>query len=250
MRNNFLVFVANWKMTMPSTKAINFCMDNRSALADLVGLSSQLVICPSFPVLEPIIKILKQTNVNIGAQNCSRYKEGAYTGEVSSRSLAEIGCKYCIVGHSERRHYFGETNKDVAQKTEQLIVNNIQPIICIGETKQEYDNQETFRVLKQQLAPVCQVITQSTPLIIAYEPIWTIGTGIVPDKDYLMNIFSWLFDYMQQQIIHNDIRFLYGGSVSESNVGLIKKIPFIGGFLIGGASTNFQMLQKIVLLAR
>ena len=250
MRDNFLVFVANWKMTMPSTKAINFCKDNRSALADLVGLSSQLIICPSFPVLEPIINILKQTNVDVGAQNCSRYKEGAYTGEVSSQSLAEIGCKYCIIGHSERRHYFAETNADIAQKIQQLIVSNIQPIICIGETKQEYDDQETFRVLKQQLAPVCQVVPQSTPVIIAYEPVWTIGTGIVPDKDYLTNIFSWLFDYMQQQVIHNNIRFLYGGSVSENNIGLIKKIPFIGGFLIGRASTNFQMLQKIVLLGR
>ncbi len=243
------VFIANWKMMMPSRKAINFCKDNRDALADL-GLSSRLVICPSFPVLEPLIKIFEKTKINIGAQNCSRYKEGAYTGEVSSQTLAEIGCHYCIVGHSERRRYFDETNEDVAQKAKQLIACNIEPIVCIGETKQEYDNQETFRVLTQQLAPVCRMINQAKPAIVAYEPVWAIGTGIIPSKDCLITIFSWLFDYMQQQDMSNNIRFLYGGSVSEQNIALIKEIPFVSGFLIGSASTDFQMLQKIVLLGR
>jgi len=243
------IFIANWKMMMPSTKAINFCKDNRSALVDL-GLSSHLVICPSFPVLEPLIKIFEKTKVDIGAQNCSRYKDGAYTGEVSSQTLAEIGCHYCIVGHSERRRYFGETNEDIAQKVKQLIACNIEPIICIGETKQEYDNQETFRVLTEQLVPVCRVINQSRPVIVAYEPVWAIGTGVIPDKDYLITIFSWLVDYMQQQGMSSNIRFLYGGSVNEHNVVLIKKISFVSGFLVGGASTDFQMLQKIVLLGR
>ncbi len=131
-----------------------------------------------------------------------------------------------------------------------MIACNIEPIVCIGETKQEYDNQETFRVLTQQLAPVCRMINQAKPAIVAYEPVWAIGTGIIPSKDCLITIFSWLFDYMQQQDMSNNIRFLYGGSVSEQNIALIKEIPFVSGFLIGSASTDFQMLQKIVLLGR
>ncbi len=243
------IFVANWKMMMPSRKAISFCKDNRAVLAEL-GLSSQLIICPSFPVLEPLINIFEKTKISIGAQNCSRYKEGAYTGEVSSQTLVEIGCHYCIVGHSERRRYFDESSEDIVQKVEQLIACNIEPIVCIGETKQEHDNQETFRVLTQQLAPVCRVISQSKPVIVAYEPVWSIGTGIIPDKNYLITIFSWLFDYMQQQGMSSNIRFLYGGSVSEQNIALIKEVPFVSGFLIGSASTDFQKLEKIVLLGR
>lgn len=243
--NNSFIFVANWKIILPATKAIYFCKNNSRELAEL-SLASRLVICPSFPVLLPIIEILKQTNVNVGAQNCSRYKEGAYTGEVSSKSLAEIGCTYCIVGHSERRHYFGETDEDVAQKTERLIENNVQSIICVGETNQEYEEKKTFQVLERQLIPICHIISQSTPVIIAYEPVWAIGTGIVPDKDYLNTVFSWLFSFMQKRIENNKIQFLYGGSVSKNNIRLLKEVPFVDGFLIGRSSTDFQMFKKIV----
>ncbi len=241
------LFVANWKMMMPLTKAISFCKDNKNTLIVLSN-SSQLIICPSFPILKLLTTIFENTQVAIGAQNCSRYKEGAYTGEVSSEMLAAMGCLYCIIGHSERRRYFGETNEDVAEKAKQLLACNIQPIICIGETKQEYENQETFRVLTEQLAPICHTIKKEKSIIIAYEPVWSIGTGIIPSQRYLTMIFSWLFDHMKQ-VVNNPI-FLYGGSVMENNVALIKQIPFVSGFLIGSASTDFQMFEKIVLLGR
>ncbi|MGB8367351.1 MAG: triose-phosphate isomerase [Candidatus Babeliales bacterium] len=241
------IFVANWKMMMSRTKALTFCNDNRAAFAEL-SQSSQLVICPSFPMLASLVKIFEKTKIAIGAQNCSQYKEGAYTGDVSSKMLAEIGCRYCIVGHSERRYYFGETNKEIAEKIKQLFACNIQPIVCVGETKQEYENKKTLQVLAQQLDPICQIMNRENPIIIAYEPVWSIGTGIIPDQYYLSTIFSWLFDYMQQ--IPSHTLFLYGGSVNANNVALIKKIPHVSGFLIGSASTDFQKFEKIVLLGR
>ncbi len=260
---------------MHASKAINFAKDNFEqfhALAE--NQEAKLILCPSFESLASIINILKSTRISIGAQNCSQHKEGAYTGEVSAQSLAEIGCQYCIVGHSERRQYFGETNEMVAEKVAQLHEYNIQPIICIGETKQEHEKKQVYDVLTKQLAPVLETVRflqQASPfakatedrqdkgkigapklmfgvknIIIAYEPVWSIGTGIIPDHTYLEQVFIWLGEQIKKYLPNTHIQLLYGGSVNEQNISNLKQILYINGFLIGGASTDFQKLKKIV----
>ncbi len=252
---NYL-FVANWKMNIHFSKAINFVKDNTAKLRTL-GESNEnkLILCPSFIALSSMITPLSKTNVGIGAQNCSQHKQGAFTGEVSAQSLAELGCQYCIVGHSERRIYFGETNEMVAEKVARLCEHNIQPIICIGETKKEFENKQVYEVLTSQLAPILKVLKTTRhdqvkkyeQLIIAYEPIWSIGTGIIPESTYLEQVFIWLGEHIKKHLPDTKLQLLYGGSVNEDNIADLKQILYINGFLIGGASTDFQKLKKIVL---
>jgi len=247
---NYL-FVGNWKMNMHFEKAINFVKDNINELTALGNNKNKsIILCPSFVALPGLIDLLQKTNVGVGAQNCSQHNKGAYTGEVSAQSLAELGCQYCIVGHSEQRKYFTETNEMVAQKVVQLCEHNIQPIICIGETKEEFESKQVYEVLTKQLTPVLKALKtfKTLPIIIAYEPVWSIGTGIIPEYSYLEQIFIWISEHIKKQLPDAKLQLLYGGSVNEHNITNLKQILYINGFLIGGASTDFQKLKKMVLL--
>ncbi len=247
---NYL-FVGNWKMNMHFKKAINFVKYNIDELTSLgSNKNKSIILCPSFVALPGLIDLLQKTNISIGAQNCSQHNKGAYTGEVSAQSLAELGCQYCIVGHSEQRKYFTETNEMVAQKVAQLCEHNIQPIICIGETKEEFESKQVYEILAKQLTPVLKALKtfKTLSIIIAYEPVWSIGTGIIPEYYYLEQVFSWLTKHIKKQLPDAKLQLLYGGSVNEHNITDLKQILHINGFLIGGASTDFQKLKKIVLL--
>jgi len=240
------IFVANWKMQKSFNQSVKFVTKN---LDELKKTNALVVLCPSFPALYPMAQALKNTSVHIGAQNCSPHKNGAYTGQVSAQSLAEVGCTYCIVGHSERRKYNKESDSEVAQKTEQLIIQNIIPIVCIGESAQEFEKKQTIDVLANQLKPVFSTIKTTKNAIkvcIAYEPIWSIGTGKVPNIDYLKSIFETLQEWFNTQIPKIETKLLYGGSVNEKNILQFNNIPQIEGFLIGGSSLDFQKLKKIV----
>ncbi len=243
------IYVANWKMNLSFNQSITFCTDNKDALQQLTS-STDIILCPSFDAIAPISNLLKNTGIIIGAQNCSEHATGAYTGEVSAISLAEIGVTYCIVGHSERRMYYGETTEQIIKKTYLLYATNIIPIICIGETHQDFINSKTYDVLTEQLYPIVEAIKQQTEkikkVVIAYEPIWAIGTGIIPEQQQLNDIFAWLSDFIHAQLPDYDIQLLYGGSVNKNNIEALKKTPLINGFLIGGASTQFEEFKNII----
>jgi triosephosphate isomerase len=239
------LYIANWKMNTTFSKSINFCSQNHDTLKEL-STNADIVLCPSFIALVPIIEIFKNSAIAIGAQNCSEYASGSYTGEVSAQSLKEIGVTYCIVGHSERRIHYGETSKSIANKIKLLYQNNIQPIICIGETKTEFNNKQTLTVLTQQLEPIIKSIHPNNRIIIAYEPVWAIGTGIIPEAQQLQNIFAWLAELFQSKLPNNPIQLLYGGSINPTNSRELKKISHINGFLIGSASTDFESFMKII----
>src|SRR6266404_3252729 len=164
------LYVANWKMNLSFQQSINFCTHNSDALQKL-ATTADIVLCPSFDALAPITQYFKNSSIAIGAQNCSEHKSGAYTGEVSAQSLAEIGIKYCIVGHSEQRIYHHETTESITKKIELLYANNITPIICIGETQQEFENNQTLMVLTEQLKPIFLGTNVPSNVIIAYEPV-------------------------------------------------------------------------------
>lgn len=242
------LFVANWKMNKSFADELSFCTTH---LEKLRQLSSEphikLVICPSFPSLFSVAEIVQDTMVSVGAQNCSPHKDGAYTGQVSAQSLQEAGCQYCIVGHSEQRA-LGTTNEEVAHQAQRLFEHDLTPIICIGETKEEYGQKEVYAVLQKQLAPLLSLFS-SKPYVIAYEPVWAIGTGLIPSTTYLQEIYSWLKQYLEQKNPDARYHLLYGGSVDEKTVHTITSIPQVDGFLIGSASLDFQKIEKIVSLS-
>ena len=252
--HNHHMFVANWKMNMPLSKALAFSQEHAEELLRISNATSHaIVLCPIFPALYPLAQQFRNSPIKIGAQSCSQYPSGAYTGEVDAQSLAEAGCSYCIVGHSERRLYFNETPATVADKTERLIEQNLQPIICIGETSHDYEKKKTHLVLESQLAPIFNMLekfsNQSFSLTFAYEPVWSIGTGITPDSSYLKDIFGWLYSLMRSNIAQNTrTRLIYGGSVDERTAHVMRSISYLEGFLIGGASLDFKKFKNIVLL--
>ena len=241
------LYIANWKMNMPYRKGIDFCIQNKDRLFTLAQ-SANIVICPSFVALAPIAEILKNTAISIGAQNCSAYKAGSYTGEISAQSLAEIGITYCIVGHSERRMYFEETTENIIKKVNLLLRSNIKPIICIGETQEQFESKATLMVLTEQLKPILENISpKNKQIIIAYEPVWSIGTGIVPENTYLEEVFAWITKLLHNLTSDCAVQLLYGGSITEKNINQLKNVPNINGFLIGGASADFASLKNIMV---
>jgi len=248
------IYVANWKMNMPLDGALELTKQCKKLMAHQDNKEKQIVLCPTFPALYPIAKLLQSTPIGIGAQNCSEHEMGAYTGEVSAQSLSQVGCTYCIVGHSERRNYFHETNEIIARKVGKLFGAAINPIICIGETAKEHKDNKTLQALEQQLDPIINVINNaeqcSDELYIAYEPVWAIGTGKVPDKATLQTTFNWLHAHVQSALQPaKSVYLLYGGSVDEHTVKDIAEVQYIDGFLVGGASLDFQKFKNIVSLA-
>ena len=236
-------------MNMPLQEAVLFAKTHLAELRKLTALpKTELVICPSLATLYPVASILHNSGVFIGAQNCSQYSLGAYTGEESARTLAENNCSYCIVGHSERRLLFGETDHIVAQKVARLLEASIKPIICVGADRHAYETDRTIEVIEQQLLPIITPLSEmhAEIIYIAYEPIWAIGTNIVPDNDHIEQVLVTIKRFIHQKLRHLKIRVLYGGSVNDDSIGRLKQLSIIDGFLIGGASTNFQKLQKIV----
>ncbi len=244
------LFVANWKMNKSFAQEVEFCIRHLKELQQVSTESNvELVICPSFPSIFSVAEQLQNSMVGIGAQQCSAHQKGACTGQVSAQSLKEAGCTYCIVGHSEQRAH-GTTSQEVAQQAQRLFEQNICPIICIGENRNQYEQDLVFDVLQKQLDPVTKIMTSNANFAVAYEPIWSIGTGLIPGYDYLNKVYSWLHAQITTIAPEASWRLLYGGSVDEKNVQNITKVTQIGGFLVGGASLDFQKFQKIVLLGK
>lgn len=246
------LYIANWKINSSFEQSLTFCTSNKAALLQLsMHPDTQLVLCPSFPALHPMAQLFKNSLISVGAQNCSEHIQGPYTGQVDALSLAQAGCTYCIIGHSESRAYCHETNEQIGRKITCLLEQNIMPIVCIGETKGDYEQGRTFVLLEEQLLPICEAFTRKAHMdntyLIAYEPIWAVGTGITPSIEYITKVFSWVREYCTEYLPDTTIRLLYGGSVNENNAAELKKISGINGFLIGGASLDFQKLQKIVV---
>lgn len=234
---NKKTFVANWKMQLTFHQAIDFVKENIDQFSILAKQSDrEIILCPSYTELYPISLLTSDTHLQIGAQNVSPYSHGAYTGQVNASSLAEIGCTYCIIGHSESRAFLHETNEDVAQKCAQLFAQGIIPIICLDEA-----------IIESQFVELFELFTQSDPeqeYIIAYEPISAIGTGNIPSIEHLNKIFKKLNTLCKNH--PNPFRLLYGGSVHPDNASQLLTIEHIDGLLIGGASLNIDTFVAIV----
>lgn len=243
-----MIFIANFKMMLTTPKAIALIKAN---LEGYKGLAQKhnIVICSSATSLTSLQELLAQTKVCLGAQNCSTALSGALTGEISAADLAACGVSYCLVGHSERRALFHETGEELIKKCIALNQTTIQPIFCIGETLNDYQEGKTLPALENQLYSVLELFKNFAypqELLVAYEPVWAIGTGLVPKANELSKTFEQIENFIKSKNSNQQYKLLYGGSVSSKTVESIAQVKPLDGFLIGGASLDFQEFKKIV----
>lgn len=246
---NKIFIVANWKMNLSYHATEQFFAQHTKDL-EALAKDINLVICPSTDALSLAHQHLKNTKVFLGAQDCSAYQKGAYTGQTMAASLRELGCSYCIIGHSEQRAYLQETNESVTQKAALLVSYNIIPIICVGETQEEHMAGTTNQTIQQQLESLIKgqsAIKTELPLCIAYEPTWAIGSGKTAEIGHITTTFAAIDTFIKEQLPNRNLVFLYGGGVTPENAAKLRSLPLVNGLLIGTISTDFQMLQKIVL---
>ncbi len=229
------IFIANWKLNGD----IQFIKEYYQKL--IPSNNNCVVVCPPNIFLHQ----LKTNNSNLfsGAQDVSIYNEGAYTGEISAAMLNDNNIKFCIVGHSERRQHFNESNKAVNLKSINLIKNKIIPVVCIGETLEEKEKKITKDVLLKQINESIPAISNNQNTIIAYEPIWAIGTGLTPTLDDIDEVHSYIRNIDKK---FNKFKILYGGSVKSSNSADINQIKNVDGCLIGGASLKVNEFNTII----
>lgn len=202
-----------------------------------INSSYEIVLCPTYLNLN----LFNIENISLGSQNVSNDNEGAHTGEISAKSLKSLNVKYSIVGHSERRTNQKETDKDVNEKIKRLLENDMIPILCIGETKEERDNDQVEKVIQREITGAIEGISPSDleKIIIAYEPIWSIGTGEIPKREDIIKANN----FIREILPYNKV--VYGGSANDNNIGDIKSEE-IDGYLLGGLSLKPLQLQTFI----
>lgn len=242
------IIAGNWKMNMTPTESIELI----SALAPLVkNADCDVVVCPPAIDLSFVAEAISGTNIKLGAQNVHWADKGAFTGEISARMLCDLGVKYTIVGHSERRQYFGETDETVNMRARAAIAAGITPIICVGESLEQRENGVTDAVVTVQTVAALKDMEpeQVAALVIAYEPIWAIGTGKTATKEDANATIKVIRDAVKGvfgQSVSERVRIQYGGSMNPKNVSELMGMDEIDGGLIGGASLKAEDFSKVV----
>jgi triosephosphate isomerase (TIM) len=246
-----LLIIANWKMYFSHRQTLEFCTQYGQELADAVSKTSHtLVLCPTISALSVTPTLIMHPQITWAGQCCSPYPSGAHTGDISATTLQELGCTHCIVGHSERRTDSRETNMMVANQALQLLHHGIIPIVCIGETEQEHEQGATLACLQAQLSPVLGCLNRQDLLvpyiIIAYEPLWAIGTDKVPVIHDLELVFGFINNMARTIAPELVIKLIYGGNVNEFSVHTFARATHLEGFLIGRASTQISSVSAII----
>jgi triosephosphate isomerase len=250
MRRKFIA--GNWKMHTNASEA--------AALASAVAAGSVqhpkvlVAVCPPFPYLQAVAAAIQGSPVALGAQNVSSEPVGAFTGEVSGAMLVDIGCRYCIVGHSERRHVLGESDAFIRRKVKAVLAVGLLPIVCVGELLAEREKAETNGVVTSQVASAIAGLTedQVQTLVFAYEPVWAIGTGRNATPEQAEEVHSHIRKILSERYnakLASQVVILYGGSVKRDNVASLLGQPNVDGALVGGASLNAADFLKIVQAA-
>jgi triosephosphate isomerase len=243
------MIAGNWKMYKTARQAA----ETIGALRDQVRGSAgvEIVVCPPFTALAAAVEAVRGSDIAIGAQDCHWEKEGAFTGEVSVPMLVDLGCRHVIVGHSERRQFFGETDASVDRKAEAVLAAGLSCIACIGETLKEREAEQTLKVLERQVRNGLGRHLNSPRLALAYEPIWAIGTGktATPAQAQQAHAFvRQLITRLAGEETAARMRILYGGSVKPDNIAALMAQPDVDGGLVGGASLDPASFAKLVHL--
>ena len=241
MTNKYMYFIANWKM-FGDLRTLNSLDKVIKFSKNIKKNKIKLIYCPPSTLIRPLSKRLKKTKIEVGAQNCHHsYDTGAYTGQVNSRMLKSVGAKYVIIGHSENRQ-LGDNDKLINLKIKSATRAGLKVIFCIGETLEQKKNKKTNHVLANQIKNGLKSIKNKSNIIVAYEPVWSIGSGLIPKSDELIKSIA----YIKSKLGNKSIKILYGGSVNSNNVDKLKIITGIDGFLIGGASQNSNKFIDII----
>ncbi len=247
------LIAGNWKMNKTIPEAVNLINTIKAGVYQVSGV--EVLVCPPFTALSAISKCLDRTTIELGAQNMYSATEGAYTGEISPQMLKDIGCRYVILGHSERRSYFKETDGMINKKVLLALKYNLVPIVCVGETLEERERGVTKEVVRRQFEGSLKGLTKSQAegVVIAYEPVWAIGTGRTATPQQAEEVHKYIRQLLSQtydRTLSENIRILYGGSVTPDNItDLIKKDNIDGG-LVGGASIKAESFIQIVMKTR
>ncbi len=233
---NKKIVVGNMKMNLTASEIDNYIKE-----IDKYDYNEQVVFCPSYIYLPSFVG----KGYRCGAQNIASYELGAYTGEVSARQVSSMKIDYTIIGHSERRNYFNETDEIIRTKITLALKENLKVILCIGETLEQRDALKTYEVLKRQLTSALKGLDKFQGIIIAYEPIWAIGTGKTPTNQDIEDTISFIKKIIND-ICGQELKVLYGGSVNDENITKLNTIKNVDGYLVGGACTSAERFNKII----
>jgi triosephosphate isomerase len=242
------LIAGNWKMHKTVAGTVAFLGD---LLPRVAGAAVEVAVAPPFTALAPAAEILRGTDVKLAAQDVFWERQGAFTGEVSPTMLKEVGCTYCIVGHSERRQHFGETNEGVRRKAVALLREGLIPLVCVGETRAEHEAGRTFEVIDKQVGECFNDLSLAEPareLVVAYEPVWAIGTGLTATPEQAEEVQERIRRLLKGMLgpPGEAVRILYGGSVTPENAAALMAQPDIDGALVGGASLKVESFAAIV----
>lgn len=235
-----MLIAGNWKMFKTPSEAAGFCRALRESIGDVEGID--IAVCPPYVSIASALEELADSGIAVYAQNVHWAETGAFTGEVSTAMLLEIGAAGAIVGHSERRQYFGETDLDVAKRAKAAIDAGLNVIACVGELESERDANETEAVLARQMAPIVEQIGAHERLVVAYEPVWAIGTGKTATPAQADEAHAFIRNIL-------DVPILYGGSVKADNAGELMSQPNVNGALVGGASLDVDSFVSLCAAA-
>jgi triosephosphate isomerase len=245
MRKPFIA--GNWKMVKTAADTRAFVKAFRPLVADVKD--RDIVLCSPYTALWALAESVSGSLIGVGAQNAHWEEKGAFTGEISIGMLKEAGVRYVVVGHSERRQYFGETDATVNKRTIAVLAGGLTPISCIGETLQERESNQTFQVLERQIKEGLKGLSNPTGIVIAYEPVWAIGTGKTATPEQAQEAHAFVrkeFAKLYGDAAAQSVRILYGGSVKPDNMGVLMSQADIDGGLVGGASLEAESFAKIV----
>lgn len=247
MRTYFIA--GNWKMNKTFGEVNILLSQIKKMVMDLSAID--IAVCPSYPYLSLAVEILKDSDIAVGAQNMAWERNGAYTGEVSPDMIKDVGCKYVILGHSERRKYFSESDELINKKIKLAIASDLYPIVCVGESLEQREKNETEEVIKNQITGCLKglLLKEIQKVTIAYEPLWAIGTGKTATPQQAQQVHQMIRDWLSDDYdreIADSIRILYGGSVKPDNAEKLLSQPDIDGALIGGASLDAESFTAII----
>ena len=240
------IIAGNWKMNMTPSQGVQLVNELKPLVANA---ECDVVVCVPATHLHAVGQAVKGTNIKLGAQNVHFAQSGAYTGEISCDMLKELGVEYVIIGHSERRQYFGETDQTVNKRTLAALANGLTPIVCVGESLEERQTNKTEEVLLRQITEGLKGVENIPDLVIAYEPVWAIGTGVTATKEQANETIGYIRSVIAKTFCPKcaaKVRIQYGGSMKPSNASELMGMEEIDGGLIGGASLKAVDFSQIV----
>ncbi|MBI9033303.1 MAG: triose-phosphate isomerase [Bacteroidales bacterium] len=245
------IVAGNWKMNMTFSNAEDLLVEIAESLEDIKLEGKEVIVCPPTCFLELATDIADESLISVGAQNVSEHEKGAYTGEIATMMLESMGVDYCILGHSERRAYYNENNKTLAAKIDRCLDHSIIPIYCCGEVLEQRENGSLYEVVKSQLEEALFHLNKDEiqNLVIAYEPVWAIGTGKTASPEQAQEMHAFIRQTLTDKYgaeVSGNISLLYGGSCNAANAKVLFSQADVDGGLIGGASLNAKDFITIV----